>query len=177
MTPAQKDDYVHCWNVVGYLMGIREDLLPGNYDESKTLYDAIMEHQGGESQAGQALTAALMNLLGQMMPTGARHLPVILTRYLVGSDTAATLGLVHAPYRDRVQFWCVLRAWRAMVLISIPFKRERPYRFASEWVHRRLMDRMGKLPGDATFRIPGEFLERWFPDQRADPPSPTAVGS
>ena len=170
MPEAQKNAYVHCWNVVGYLMGIREDLLPANYAESRKLYEAIREHQGGRSAAGQALTAALMNLLKNMMPPGARHLPVILTRYLVGSQNAQILGLTKAPFRNRVQFWCMLRLWRSVVLLSTPVKGARPYRFASEWLHRRLMDRMGQLPGSATFRIPPEFLERWFPDRSPDKP-------
>jgi hypothetical protein len=167
MTETQKDDYVHCWNVVGFLMGIREELLPATYEESHTLYEAIRAHQAGASNAGQALTSALMNLLEQMMPPGTRHLPVILTRYLVGSNTAAMLGLRQAPYRDRVEFWCMLRVWQAVVAISGPFHQERPYRFASEWLHRRLMDRLGNLPGHAPFRIPPEFIERWFPAETA----------
>jgi hypothetical protein len=177
MPEAHKNAYVHCWNVVGYLMGIREDLLPADYRESETLYEAIMEHQGGESPAGQALTAALMNLLKTLMPPGARHLPVILTRYLVGSQNAEMLGLTKGPFRDRVQFWCMLRLWRGVVLLSTPIKGGRPYRFASEWLHRRLMDRMGQLPGSATFRIPPEFLERWFPDRARDGSLPTTVKS
>ena len=164
MTEAEKDDYVHCWNVVGFLMGIREDLLPANYEQSQQLYDAIREHQAGASKAGQALTTALMNLLEQMLPPGSRHLPVVLTRYLVGSDAAAMLGLRQAPYRDRVQFWCMLRVWRAIVMISGGFHQDRPYRFASEWLHRKLMDRMGNLPGHAPFRIPPEFIQRWLPE-------------
>ena len=102
MTEAQKNDYVHCWNVVGFLMGIREELLPANYEESRKLYEAIRAHQAGPSTAGRALTAALMNLLEDLMPPGTRHLPVILTRYLVGSETAAMIGLRQAPYLDRI---------------------------------------------------------------------------
>jgi hypothetical protein len=43
------------------------------------------------------------------------------------------------------------------------FHGNRPYRFASEWLHRRLLDRMGNLPGYAPFQIPPEFLDQWFP--------------
>ena len=172
MTEADKNAYVHCWNVVGYLMGIREELLPARYADAEVLYAAIREHQGGASDAGRALTAALMNLLEQLMPPGSKHVPVILTRYLVGSEAAAILALRQAPYRDRVQFWCMLQLWRGIVRASSLFHKDRPYRFASEWLHRRLMDRMGKLPGHAPFTIPPEFIERWFPaDAAALPPS------
>ena len=174
MTEAQKNDYVHCWNVVGFLMGIREDLLPATYGESEKLYDAIRAHQAGPSTAGQSLTAALMNLLEGLMPPGTRHLPVILTRYLVGTEAAAMLGLRQAPYLDRVEFWFMLRAWRGVVAASARFHEDRPYRFASEWLHRRLMDRMGKLPGHAPFTIPPEFIQRWFPSDAAG--APRAIG-
>jgi hypothetical protein len=163
MTDAQKDAYMHCWNVVGFLMGIREDLLPANYQESVTLYDAIRDHQAGASDAGRALTNSLMNLLEQLLPPGSRHVPVLLTRYLIGSDTAAMLGLRQAPLLDRVQLWCILRVWRVSVMVAGWFHGNRPYRFASEWLHRRLLDRMGNLPGYAPFQIPPEFLDQWFP--------------
>jgi hypothetical protein len=175
MKEEDKNNYVHCWNVVGFLMGIREDLLPENYEESEKLYDAIREHQAGASPAGQALTAALMNLLEQLMPAGSRHLPVILTRYLVGTDTAEILGLRQAPYRDRARFWFMLRMWRGIVRVAGLFRNDRPYRHASEWLHRRLMNRMGKLPGHAPFQIPPEFLARWFPDPEPDPTIPSTV--
>ena len=32
MTDRQRQGYIHCWNVVGYLMGIREELLPATFD-------------------------------------------------------------------------------------------------------------------------------------------------
>jgi hypothetical protein len=174
MTEAQKNDYIHCWNVVGFLMGIREELLPANYQESQKLYEAIRAHQAGPSTAGQSLTAALMNLLEGLMPPGTRHLPVILTRYLVGSETAAMIGLRQAPYRDRVQFWCMLRVWQGIVALAGLLHQDRPYRFASEWLHKRLMDRMGNLPGHAPFRIPSEFIQRWFPADAGDTP-PAAI--
>ncbi len=175
MTDEVKNAYVHCWNVVGFLMGIREDLLPADHEDAQALYDAIREHQGGASDAGRALTNALMTLLQQLMPPGSRHLPVVLTRYLVGTEAATMLGLPQAPYRDRFQFWCLLRLWRGTVLAAGLLYRDRPYRFASEWLHLRLMDRMGHLPGHAPFTIPPEFIERWFPADTSGPP-PSAMG-
>ena len=83
------------------------------------------------------------------------------------------LGLRQAPYRDRVQFWCLLRMWRGLVLISSRFHEERPYRFASEWLHKRLMYRLGNLPGHAPFTIPPEFIERWFPEVAGGSPPVT----
>ena len=37
----QREGYIHCWNVVGYLMGIREALLPASFADAAALFDAI----------------------------------------------------------------------------------------------------------------------------------------
>ena len=154
MTQAEKNDYVHCWNVVGFLMGIREDLLPADYEQSQKLYDAIREHQAGASKAGQALTTALMNLLEQMVPPGRG----ICLSFSLAIWLAATRRRCSDYGRRRIAIACSSGAcsgvWRAIVRISGMFHQDRPYRFASEWLHRRLMDRMGNLPGHLRSRFP-----------------------
>ena len=97
----------------------------------------------------------------------------MLTRYLIGRETAAMLGLRQAPYRDRVQFWCMLRVWRGSSPIAGLFHEDRPYRFASEWLHKRLMDRMGNLARPRAVQIPSEFIERWFPEVAGGSPPVT----
>ena len=61
MTDGRARCYVHCWNVVGYLMGIREELLPARFDDAG---GAVRRPSSGASrgsrEAGQKLTAALM---------------------------------------------------------------------------------------------------------------------
>ena len=56
------------------------------------------------------------------------------------------LGLRQAPYRDRMQFWCLLRMWRGLVLVSSRFHEDRPYRFASEWLHKPIDVPHGEPP-------------------------------
>jgi len=165
MTRRQQDAYVHCWNVVGFLMGVNEELLPDGFDEAEILYNAIVKRQAGQSAAGQRLTKALMDLLERLMPPGLKSLPTELTRRLVGPDTADLLALPRAPFRDRVLLWVTLTSWRLTVRVGSLFHRARPYRFASESIHKLLLDRMGNLPGHAPFNIPPEFIARWLPGQ------------
>lgn len=174
MTRAQQDAYIHCWNVVGYLMGIREDLLPADMANAELLFDAIRAHQAGASAAGATLTKALMDLLAQLMPPTQKHLPTVLTRDLIGNEAADMLGIARPPGWAAFQGWCVLRLWAVFVAIGAALHVSRPYRLASEWLHKHLLDRMGHLPGHAPFQIPPEFIAAWFPESKvATPPAAT----
>src|SRR6185503_3627319 len=92
MTRAQQDAYIHCWNVVGFMMGIQEELLPDGIVEAKKLYQTIVRRQAGASKAGQKLQSALSTLLVDLMPPGFKSLPVELTRTIVGDEHARQLG-------------------------------------------------------------------------------------
>jgi hypothetical protein len=75
MTDRQREGYIHCWNVVGCLMGIREELLPATFDAAKELFEAIQRRQHGHSEAGQKLTAALLKAVEDALP-GEHHDPL-----------------------------------------------------------------------------------------------------
>lgn len=175
MTAAQQDAYIHCWNVVGYLMGIREDLLPADMANAELLFDAIRAHQAGPSPAGRALTTALMDLLTRLMPPTQKHLPRVLTRDLIGNQAATMLGITRPPGWAAFQAWCVLRVWAVLVSTSAALHMSRPYRATSEWLHKHLLDRMGHLPGHTPFQIPPEFIAAWFPESKAAAPPTPAV--
>ena len=85
-------------------MGIREELLPANYEESEKLYHAIRAHQGGASEAGRALAAALLNLLEQLMPPGdaapAGHSHALPDWQRSSGDARAAPGAVPRPCRS-----------------------------------------------------------------------------
>ena len=176
MTAAQQDAYIHCWNVVGHLMGIREDLLPADMANAEVLYDAIRAHQAGPSPAGQALAGALMRVLTQLMPETQKHVPVVLTRDLVGTASADMLGIPPSSSLAHFQVWCLLRLWRAVVATAAALNADRPFRWASEGLHKTLLERMGHMSGHAPFQIPPEFMARWFPETASGPaPPPTAA--
>ena len=114
MTERQKDAYVHCWNVVGYLMGIREELLPASFADAAELFDAIQRRQHGESTAGVKLTKALIESVEDALP-GDHHDPLIaaLTRKLVGETTADALGIVRPSRLQQFRLDAILDAWAA----------------------------------------------------------------
>jgi uncharacterized protein (DUF2236 family) len=167
LTDRDRDAYVHCWCVVGWMMGIDERLLPKTFADSRELYEAICRRQQGASASGQELTAALVGLLRQLMPPGLKGLPVTLTREQVGDETAAKLGLARPSAWDRFVVWLVRRVWRVVMRINAVLSRNAGYRHESEKLHRMMLERMGKLPGNTPFQIPDQFVARWFPEDRA----------
>lgn len=68
LTKQQEDAYMHTWKVVGYLMGIREELLPDTYQEGFDLATRILTHQSIPSDAGKALTQSCIEFINHTLP-------------------------------------------------------------------------------------------------------------
>ncbi|MCB9604299.1 MAG: DUF2236 domain-containing protein [Sandaracinus sp.] len=56
----EAEDYVHAWRVSGWLMGVREDLLPRSEAEGLALGELIQLTQGPPDEDGRRLVAALL---------------------------------------------------------------------------------------------------------------------
>ena len=61
--------YMHCWKVVGHLMGIRPELLPDTYQQGFDLATKILAHQADHSEAGVALTESCVKFVNSFMPS------------------------------------------------------------------------------------------------------------
>ena len=86
------DAYVHLWNVIGYLMGIREDMLVHDLDEATELVNAIRRRHFEPSPEGQDMTLALLNLLDEMTPfERLDSLVPALVRHLIDDEVADML--------------------------------------------------------------------------------------
>jgi hypothetical protein len=94
MTPRQKLAFIHTWNVVGRVMGIREDLLAADYEEAHWLFERIKDLEGGESRAAQEMTAAVVRCMQDAIPgTVLDFLPLLLMGELIDEKTRAWLGI------------------------------------------------------------------------------------
>jgi hypothetical protein len=173
MTGAERDGYIHCWNVVGFLMGIREELLPARFADAEELFNAIQRRQHGRSDAGRKLSAALLKALEDAVP-GRLHdpLPAALTRKLIGHQTADILGIERSSGLTRLRLAAVLGTWSLAAGVLKRFYKDRPFRFASEKLHKAIMVRMGGMHGVA-FDFPPEFVARWFPEEQGKQPPAT----
>jgi uncharacterized membrane protein len=119
LPPDDEEAYLHAWNVMGHVLGVRRELMAWTMDEAQALFTR-MQAQGrllpGQADPrpalGQALVAAMARSIG--LPV-LRGLPVPLTRWLVGPDTAARIGIDgHVSWATRFVF----QAGRMMVAVA-----------------------------------------------------------
>lgn len=92
------DAYMHTWNVVGALLGVREDILPRDYADALALGERIAARHFAACPEGQALTHALLAMFDRMVPgTLLDGVAAELVRHLVGDHVADLLAVPPAP--------------------------------------------------------------------------------
>jgi hypothetical protein len=102
LTDQDRQGYLHCWNVIGHMLGVHDDLLPANPAEAKALADAIGADQFGPTQDGQDLTQALLEMMADILPgTMFRNMPPIMVRFFLGKEWAGWLG-VHEGFLEEL---------------------------------------------------------------------------
>ena len=92
---AEQQAFMHLWNVIGYLSGLEESLLPDDGKQAIALEQAISGHQFKPSTEGQALAKALVDYftsLNLQPPFGSKE-TVQLMRFLLGNEVADILAL------------------------------------------------------------------------------------
>ena len=90
-TLAEREAYLHLWKVVGYAMGLKDELLTDNWDEAESLFNKIHEHQAKASRQAKELTDSLIRLLQDYLPPILgldRALPRLLIRHQLGSTNS-----------------------------------------------------------------------------------------
>jgi ER-bound oxygenase mpaB/B'/Rubber oxygenase, catalytic domain len=101
LTAQERSAFLHSWLVVGHLLGIQDSMLPADVDAARELTQAIAAHQFGPSADGQALTAALVQMLADILPgTVLKHAPPLLIRYFLGRQWAEWLGIEEGKLMD-----------------------------------------------------------------------------
>jgi len=89
-----KDAYIHFWSLVGYLLGIKEILLPKNIREAFWLEKRIAHRQFRASKEGKELTGQLINHYKAHIPNSATiALIKPLIRYLLGEEVSEIIGM------------------------------------------------------------------------------------
>ena len=95
----ESEAYLHLWNVAGFLLGIREELLPSNLREAYHLDRLIAQRNMRASEAGAALTKALIDSLTSAIPDSLpKNLPANQMRLLLGNDIADMLNVPAADW-------------------------------------------------------------------------------
>ena len=94
---ADEEAYLHTWNVVGHVLGIRRELMPDTMPQAAALFAQIQARVGLQRQIPDprpALGAALMAVMENSIPFRLlKPLPVLMTRYLCGAANANAIGV------------------------------------------------------------------------------------
>jgi hypothetical protein len=99
VSPSDAEAWIHTWNVVGALLGIRPELFPNTVADGTQLKLLVQSRQWGSSEDGRLLTRALVRMMQVYLPLPARALPVAMIRRLCGDRCAEILGLPTSLWR------------------------------------------------------------------------------
>lgn len=100
LKPADEDAYLHAWNVMAHVLGVRRELMPQSMTEAERMFSE-MQARGrddttmpGGSDPRPGLGRALMKSMEDVIPWRiVKPFPVLLTRYLCGSVVAKEIGI------------------------------------------------------------------------------------
>lgn len=126
-----EEAYLHCWNVVGSLLGIEPKWMPFTYADAERLFLEIQTQcvadtvYPGGTDARPALGGALMGYMSDSIPFKLlKPFPALFTRYLCGGVVADALGISkQQSLVSRTLFAILMAATRvidAIVRIAVP---------------------------------------------------------
>lgn len=119
---ADEEAYLHCWNVVGYVLGIEARWMPSTYAQAEKMFVEIQtrcladRNDPGGIDSRPALGGALIDYMRAAIPFAVlKPFPALFTRYLCGSAVADVLGISDKQsYLSRVLFALMMLICRAI---------------------------------------------------------------
>ena len=194
VTPAQEDAFIHCWNVVGYVLGVDRSLIPepepgdggpSRFQRAEMLYHAIRTRQAGRTDDGVAITAALVEfvekLLADELPRelplkflrdkDLSRLPRLIMRDILGPETMKILGV---ELSKKPGMAGLAEEFRLILLRFVYdlLQRLSGGKFlsrASASLHIALTEKLSKLPAGYKQTFLPESLRRTGPGAPPDP--------
>jgi hypothetical protein len=156
----EADDWVHLWNVVGWLIGIPVDHLPADYATTCAIAVPIRKRNQAASPEGQEMATALIETMQEMVPIGLLgDFPESLASHVLPPGVADMVG-IGKPGWTRILFG--------------PFRTavERLSPALHDQVLRRFTTRLGHLfldfaeefergPARPSFSIPDRLADHW----------------
>ena len=97
LSASDEEAYLHCWNVVGHVLGIRRELLVDTMAQAEALLTQMQARGRARPWVPDprpALGAALMGTMENAIPVPVlKGFPVLMTRYLCGTICAREVGV------------------------------------------------------------------------------------
>lgn len=161
VSEADAEAYLHCWKVVGHILGVQEALLPVDLADAKDFTAAFERRQFAECPEGKDMTEKLLLLMEYILPGDIfKFIPRAFTYYFVGEKTANLLGVKEVPFNREL-----LLPLRASNLIADDFlDSSTGIQKLAEMISRHLLEslqfvaRGGNRP---SFSIPTQLWEGW----------------
>lgn len=129
LSRADEEAFLHAWNVMGHVLGVRRELMADTMEQAAELYER-MQVQARRApvappDARPALGRALMATMARSISLPVvRGIPVPLTRWLIGASDARTVGVdEHVGWATRLLFFVgrvVVRGLDAAVRVFVP---------------------------------------------------------
>ncbi len=88
-----RDAFIHKWNIISYLQGLDESLLPADYAEALLLEKRIQVRLFRPSEEGKNLTRSLTQFIEAIEKPVAREYGAHMIRHLLGNQVGDLLGL------------------------------------------------------------------------------------
>lgn len=94
VSETDKESFVHCWRVVGYFIGLDEQLSPNNYQDALAMGYAILDNQQAASAHGTQLTHVILDFLNKLGKGGIiEGISLDMMHLMLGEKTAEMLQL------------------------------------------------------------------------------------
>lgn len=111
--------FLHCWNVMGHVLGIERELMRDTYDEAEALFTQLQtegKEQIESPDPRPALGRALMQCMEQEIPLSVlKGIPRLMTCHLCTEKTAALIGVNNrAGMISSFVFWLFIIVTRAV---------------------------------------------------------------
>jgi hypothetical protein len=105
VTAEEQQAFVHCWNVVGHILGIEDRFLARDPDDARELFEAIKRERMAETTDGRHLTASLLAYSESFAPEPRfvfRPVSRILMNTLLDAQTRMQLGVPRLNWLERL---------------------------------------------------------------------------
>lgn len=113
---AEKEAYVHCWRVIGHMMGLNDDIIPSNSADALKLGHTILDQQAAESEHGKFLMDALLVFQHKLMsPMMSEQTNIDMMRFMMGKKISDMLGV---PSAEEVNIQRLAKRIRRIVAVA-----------------------------------------------------------
>ena len=164
---ADREAYLHRWNVVGHVMGVRDDLMASTMDDAATLFDAVRSPRMARSDDGVALARALVGFMQDRIPGWLpflKPLPRMMVTELCETKTTELLE-IDLDRRERAMVMPMLKVMQWWGRGEEDALRDAaPLRAGTRWLFARTARHMLSTPRGSHrngFTVPDELRRQW----------------